>query len=536
MTTSNKQYIQALRSELEPMLAEMLEDFAGAYCFVTSNIEQSNFWFIHSIARRTNEGITILKQDKPHRIKTNVILSNAMKYPIISSMVAINDKPSHINLEPDEHDTRMKVLSAFMLESEAKTILSFPVKTTPQMSTIVWIIDPNDITKKLSPYVHHIANIFMRYYIAYKIYSNSRIIETTCEVIGKKVDDSLKILDIDSRGKSSVTNNNIISDHLINIASFVSDLKDIYKLRTGRTKIARSSVNVDYAITSAINTIKNEYPRVEFKHLLESNVPKNIYADALKLKLILVTLLTNACHNLEECKSPQIMVEVSSDIIVDGEENSDISSEASYSVDKYEIIFRVTDNGETNNAIIGKFAAPDTIYDNLEAHDIKLLIAKKLANFMNGDLIFQQSLTGQNISTLSLITFNDETCAKNPIDSIKLLNGKMVLVIHSNVQTRIKICNILKKYQILYTSASAINEATSLYLDSSSTKFQLIICEDSSNISIQPLVDFMQLKHEQIPYIAISDRAIVNNPNKPAIDAKVNEEDLIMAIYNAVNN
>jgi hypothetical protein len=517
-----------IMQEMENFLLKFVVDINGTNCFVSVNLENDNEWIINSISCNSNNIATIIQQDSPIKIKYNTVLRDAYKYTTMSYNGEQLESVNGIFYDNKHHSTRQLLLKSINLNSTK--ILSIPINNgfiNNYIKIILWVTDPlNAETINLQQNLDRLSNICLNYYLYTHIENTTNSILTTYNKVSTKAKNVLKFIE-GAKWINKPNIDNIVVGQMVKIISRLSDLNELYNLRTNKIRASPSKTSLELCVKTAISTITEEY-NYEFKYYISPEVPKTIYVDGFKIKQILIILLENACNNIvesDEKKEPSVLLTISSDVISDDEESSEIDSEDSIISNKYEITFTITDNGTTNYV--------KKSYNT--ADGIKLIIADKLASILNSSIEYKTTENKENCSTFTLAAFDDEKLQNiKPLDSMKLLHHQKILIIHSNLNTRISLCKMLKSYSIEYSTASVIKEAIFSYLSTSDIKFKIIICENSDSHPLQELVSFLLTKKLTIPIISVG-KFLGGNSNHPSISDTFKEEDLIMAIFNVLN-
>ena len=267
----------------------------------------------------------------------------------------------------------------------------------------------------------------------------------------------------------SNTNTDYLNASAITLANSIFDIVDMANLEIGVIKITKELVNISTLIDEVILVAKTLNKKsISIESYVDQSTPEHIYSDKKKIKQILINLLENAIHNTNQ---GEIALYVSSTWVDLKQENNDTTSDSETSETdiQYSISFVVSDTGmgmdeKTKNSLF----KPLEMLSNSKQQGISLRVSYLLAKKLGGSLYLKNSIQNQGSSfEFNIIVYEGETITSNA----EYLQNKTVLLI-DNSETKIKLCNIMDKYNMIYTIASSYEEVLLLHTEN---KFDLII-------------------------------------------------------------
>jgi len=182
----------------------------------------------------------------------------------------------------------------------------------------------------------------------------------------------------------------IIKEQSERLITMVENILSVTKLQSENDRIVLKSVEVQPAIESVIQLLKNQYPHKNFILNIKSKIPE-IFADKDKFQQILVNLIENACKYSDN--------------------NNDIWIDAGWGENFNSITINVTNLGVGINKtdyekIFTKFSRIDTpLTRKVQGSGLGLYITKNLLSKMGGKI----SVISDNIDAVtSKTTFTIE--------------------------------------------------------------------------------------------------------------------------------
>ncbi len=173
----------------------------------------------------------------------------------------------------------------------------------------------------------------------------------------------------------------ISSEHLLAI---INDVLDLSKIESGKFDLLYEPFDLEFALEEIINVIavKVDEKQHDLMVKIENNVPRNLYGDAMRLKQIILNLMSNAVKFTPE--NGRIGLTVSAK----ERRDKDVVLE-----------FKVTDTGigisdEQRARLFQAFEQADSsITKNYGGTGLGLAISKRLAELMNGSISIDDSYT-----------------------------------------------------------------------------------------------------------------------------------------------
>ncbi|MCQ2520353.1 MAG: response regulator [Lachnospiraceae bacterium] len=222
----------------------------------------------------------------------------------------------------------------------------------------------------------------------------------------------------ESKEAETISNAKEIENAGQTLLALVNDILDISKVESSKMEI----VNVDYQLSNLINDIYNMISfragdkNLEFKMEVDESLPNYLYGDDVRIRQVLVNLLTNA---VKYTRKGTITLSVSGQ--VSGEQ----------------VIFRfeVKDTGigikaEDMDKLFSKFERLDVAKNrNIEGTGLGMAITQRLLSLMNSELDVS-SVYGEG-STFSFYLVQ-EIVAKTPIGKISRVHEKEEKKVEAN--------------------------------------------------------------------------------------------------------
>jgi len=266
-----------------------------------------------------------------------------------------------------------------------------------------------------------------------------------------------------------------LNQSTVALATNISDIIDMTKLELGKLLLNKEIFNIRDLLNSTMilanNLNKSTHISVDFH--IEQAVPEYIYSDPKRIKQILINLLENS---LQHTNKGEVFIYVSATIIDLASEDVDRGAsllQTMYVDSDYQYIisFMVKDTGpgmseETKTQLF----KPMELFNKQQG--LSLRISYMLAKTLNGDLKLINSDKTGSCFEFSLIACEEEP----PVfisSTYKNLKGKKILLI-DELQSHIKICKVLEKYETNYILANSYEEVVILHTDKT---FDLIIIQ-----------------------------------------------------------
>ncbi|MBI4852114.1 MAG: response regulator [Acidobacteria bacterium] len=214
------------------------------------------------------------------------------------------------------------------------------------------------------------------------------------------------------------------------LLSLINDILDLSKIESDKLELEENPFNLKKCIEQAIELISNKVNEkgLELIYKIDNNVPIMLLGDIVRLRQILVNLLSNAAKFTSE-----------GEIVLSVDKVKKINS-------KYELHFAVKDTGigiekEKIDKLFKIFNQVDaSVTRQYGGTGLGLAISKKLCEMMNGNIWVESSL-GKGSTFHFTITVNSTTGKLLDVYNSAVLTGKRVLVVDYNQTT----CEVLVK-------------------------------------------------------------------------------------------
>ena len=274
--------------------------------------------------------------------------------------------------------------------------------------------------------------------------------------------------DISGTAKEEVQDILMASNTLLDI---VNGILDIQKIESNKIELVNGEYNtkkIINEITSLINARIGSKP-LDFKIIIDENLPAVLYGDSMRVKQVLINLLTNAVKYTEEGR---ILFQIRAT------NNQDICT----------LEAQVSDTGmgmteEAVEQLFTKFQRFDVEKNvNIEGTGLGMAITKGLIELMNGDIkikskygegstftvTFDQKIISQKLTEEEERETNKEVKAFNA-------SGQTILVVDDN-KINLKVAErLLKDYQVTVETANSGSESIDKILDGK--KYDLIFMD-----------------------------------------------------------
>ena len=275
--------------------------------------------------------------------------------------------------------------------------------------------------------------------------------------------------EINDAAKSDVKNIIMASENLLEL---VNGILDISKIEANKLEIIETPYNFKDMFDELVLLTKarlGDKP-LDFKYSYDKNIPEYLYGDAIRLKQVIINLLTNA---VKYTNSGYMMLNISGKI----------------KEDKVKLVITVQDSGigikkENIDKLFSKFDRLGVEKEtSVEGTGLGLAITKKLVELMHGN-INVQSEYGSGSKFIIRVDQNilkgkelEDAKNKKPVQTEQIIDahGKKVLVVDDNL-LNIKVAErLLAKYNVTIESVMSGQEC----LDKVNTdKYDLILLDD----------------------------------------------------------
>ena len=269
--------------------------------------------------------------------------------------------------------------------------------------------------------------------------------------------------------KSDVKNIIMASENLLEL---VNGILDISKIEANKLEIIETPYNFNDMFEESVLLTKarlGEKP-LEFKYSYDKDIPEYLYGDAIRLKQVIINLLTNA---VKYTKTGYIMFKISGNV----------------KDDKIKLLVTVQDSGigikkENIDKLFSKFDRLGVEKEtSVEGTGLGLAITKKLVELMHGKINVQSEYGSGSKFTIRVEQRIlkgkelEEARKKKPVQTEQVINahGKKVLVVDDNL-LNIKVAErLLSKYNVTLESVMSGQECIDKV---KSNKYDLILLDD----------------------------------------------------------
>lgn len=275
--------------------------------------------------------------------------------------------------------------------------------------------------------------------------------------------------EINDTAKSDVKNIVMASENLLEL---VNGILDISKIEANKLEIIETPYNFRDMFDELVLLTKarlGDKP-LDFKYSYDKNIPEYLYGDAIRLKQVIINLLTNA---VKYTNSGYMMLNISGKI----------------KEDKVKLVITVQDSGigikkENIDKLFSKFDRLGVEKEtSVEGTGLGLAITKKLVELMHGNINVQSEYGSGSKFIIrvdqKILEGEELEKAKNkkPVQTEQIIDahGKKVLVVDDNL-LNIKVAErLLAKYNVTIESVMSGQEC----LDKvNSGKYDLILLDD----------------------------------------------------------
>ena len=275
--------------------------------------------------------------------------------------------------------------------------------------------------------------------------------------------------EINDAAKSDVKNIVMASENLLEL---VNGILDISKIEANKLEIIETPYNFKDMFDELVLLTKarlDDKP-LDFKYSYDKNIPEYLYGDAIRLKQVIINLLTNA---VKYTNSGYMMLNISGKI----------------KEDKVKLVITVQDSGigikkENIDKLFSKFDRLGVEKEtSVEGTGLGLAITKKLVELMHGN-INVQSEYGSGSKFIIRVDQNilkgkelEDAKNKKPVQTEQIIDahGKKVLVVDDNL-LNIKVAErLLAKYNVTLECVMSGQECLNKVNEG---KYDLILLDD----------------------------------------------------------
>lgn len=288
------------------------------------------------------------------------------------------------------------------------------------------------------------------------------------------------------------------------LLELVNGILDISKIEANKIEIVDGEYNIYEVLNDlvALSKARMGDKKLDFKPIFDKSIPPILYGDAVRVKQIILNLLTNA---IKYTKEGEVIFRVSSI------QNSSVCR----------LIVSVEDTGigikkENIDQLFDKFQRLDLEKNKtIEGTGLGLAITKRLVDLMNGRIMVQSVYGKGSKFTVALdqkIIHKDPEQIKieneNNSSEIRDLTGKKVLIVDDN-KLNLKVASrLIEKYNCEIKTIESGFECIDLI--KSGEQFDIILMDDMMpNMSgVETFHKLKELENFNTPVIALTANAI----------------------------
>jgi len=293
-----------------------------------------------------------------------------------------------------------------------------------------------------------------------------------------------------SKGISAINSSSRKVSYLINEVLNVSAM-DIKNLKVVNTKY--NFYNVISEICARTNNENKK--NIEIRYNISSDIPKSLYGDAIKIKQIIMTILSNSIKYTNK-----------------GFVELNVSSMIKY--DMCRLIISIEDSGvgmnieQVNDLLELNEELSENDLKTLGKIDLNLNIVKKIVKYLGGTMMIKSEQGKGSEFTVVLDQKIDVKNDEYELEKYKSIisSNTRVLLVHDDIQELSIIGDILKKHNITYTSTMYSRDCIDKI--NFKTKYDLIIINDemSEYSALDTLKQLKQIKGFNTPVVVVLDK------------------------------
>ena len=295
------------------------------------------------------------------------------------------------------------------------------------------------------------------------------------------------------------------SDNLLEI---VNGVLDISKIEANKIEIVKKEYDTKKLFEELCKLTKSRIGTkpIEFTSNIDESIPRVLYGDNVRLKQVILNLLTNAAKYTDEGKITFNVNSVKKDNIV-------------------RLIISVEDTGrgikeENINKLFTKFERLDEERNTtIEGTGLGLAITKKLVDLMNGNIVVQSKYGKGSKFTVSIdqgyvekpnINLDETTIVMESLD----LSEKKILLVDDN-KLNIKVaCKLLEPYKVDITTLLSGEETIELL--KKEKDYDLILLDDMMP-KLSGTETYNKIKEENLfdgPIVVLTANALTGEKEK----------------------
>ncbi|MEL6255751.1 MAG: ATP-binding protein, partial [Bacteroidota bacterium] len=307
------------------------------------------------------------------------------------------------------------------------------------------------------------------------------------------------------------------SDSLLSI---INDILDFSKIESGKLDIEMHPFNLRLCVEEVLEMLgtKANQKEIELIYLIEDEVPRYIEGDKIRVRQILVNLVSNAIKFTQE-----------GEILIRINKLKTTPSELPF----FDLMFSVKDTGigipvEKQGKLFEAFTQADaSTTRKFGGTGLGLAISRKLSQLMGGDISVRSELGVGSTFTFSIkvqeaLNYKEE---EGPLFDVDSLRGKKVLIVDDNFTNREILSLQLTKKGLICISEDSARDAIARM---ASDGWPDLILTDFMMPEINGLMFAQEIKQQakarRIPIILLSSQAF--------IEKEIEDKELFAVILN----
>jgi PAS domain S-box-containing protein len=269
--------------------------------------------------------------------------------------------------------------------------------------------------------------------------------------------------DLNNEQRSQVLTIRNSSESLLNI---INDILDISKIEAGKMTLEKINFNIRATIGDVVKILADQIQKknLELSIVIESDVPSTICSDPIRLRQILLNLISNAVKFTEK-----------GGIYLDVKKLNDNQNQGVY--------FSVTDTGigiekDKLNLLFQSFTQTDSsITRRFGGTGLGLSISKQLAQLLGGS-IGANSTPGEGATFWFSIVSQEDASEKKWVQDFnpEIIGKTKIMVVSDNERLQQEIIPLLNYWQLKHDCCSTISEALGKLIHSNLDNRPYTIC------------------------------------------------------------
>ena len=253
------------------------------------------------------------------------------------------------------------------------------------------------------------------------------------------------------------------------LITLVNDLLDFAKIEAGHLRLERTRFNLTGMLEDAIdlNTLEAHRKKVDVGFYIDPQIPSNLYGDPVKLRQVIVNLMSNA---IKFTHKGQVVLDV---------EMTSVSKTG------VRLKFTVSDSGvgipeEKREKLFGAFQQADnSATRQYKGSGLGLFISRSIVSQMGGTLSFVSEVAKGS-------SFFFEIALENAEVDIPAMNmhrgfslGKRILVVDDNEAIRDRIARTLESWGFVIHQADSAEAALRMLNSAKSESFEIVLVDQT---------------------------------------------------------